>query len=169
MTTQDKKYAAGLLDKLKDLDAQTSRAFYEMGQILYTLWAGKTHQLLGYPSHAALIDEELSFSHATAIRYRQTYEKFQQLKYKKAEALKLIKDHGWTNVAKVLTNETRKLGTLAMKRKIDALDMVQINFQLSVADHEEAVDTLIDWGAEETEQGRLQHSAEAFMDIIRSS
>lgn len=165
----NKKYLAQLLDRLVDLDAKTSKAFYEMGQILYTLWIGKAYKLLGYESLAHMIEEELSFGVSTGHRYLHTYRHFQRLHYTKAEALKLIKEHGWSNVCDILPNEHTKIGSRAMTNRIKELDEVQLNFTLTTKEYDEAADALIIMGASETDTGRLQHSSEAFMGMVRGT
>lgn len=165
----DKKYLAKLLDQLVDLDTQTSKAYYEMGQILYTFWAGQAYKLIGYDSLAHMIEEELSFGANTGHRYMHTYRHFQRLHYSKTEALKMIKEHGWSHICDILPKEHTKIGSRAMTTRIEELDEIQLNFTLTFKEYDEAADALIIMGASETDAGRLQHSSEAFMGMVRGT
>lgn len=165
---KSKKYAEQLLDRLCELDSQTTAAYYDMGQILYSISQGKLFEVLGYPSMHALIEEELSYSFSTASKYLHTYRHFRRLKYNKTESLHMLRKFSFTHLAAVLPKINDKIGERAMQNRIDSLDVHQINFALSKSDYEECQRALHIMGAVDSESGdRLLHSSKAFMDMIR--
>lgn len=163
----DKKYVGEMLDKLVELDVTTVGAYYEMGQILHSFKQGNLHEVLGYESFSHLVEEELSYSPATAHSYSSLYRNFQRLHYKKPEALKLLRKYGKTHLSEVLPNLNGKPSDRAIKKCIDALGHHQINFTLNDAELAEAQRALAKRGATVTETGRYMNSTEAFMDMVR--
>jgi hypothetical protein len=163
----DKKYVANLLDKLVELDVTTVGAYYEMGRILHSFKQGDLHDILGYETFAHMIDEELSFSPATAHSYSSLYRHFQRLHYNKAESLDLLRKFGKTHLAEVLPGVTTKIGTRAIKTRIDNLGHNQINFTLDNAELAEAQRALQKMGATKSDTGRYLNSSEAFLDMVR--
>jgi len=162
-----KEYAAKILDQLIALDKAVQAAYYDMGQLLHALYEGNLHEVLGYRSFKAMIEEELTHSISTAHNYRKMYKRFKELKYNKTEAIAILTKFGVTPLNKVLPNMTQKLGARGVKRRIDALDFHQINFQLHDYELEECHDALFYMGASQSEEGRLSGTSEAFMEMVR--
>ena len=165
----DKKHISALLDTLIGLDQQTTRAYYEMGQLLHSFNTGRLFEVLGYESFKHMVEEELTFSVATAQHYTRLYAESKRLKYTKPETLKLLREHGFTQLSRVLPSLKQKLGTRAIKTRIDALDMHQINFTLTTAELTEVHAALAALGATQTDNGRYLRSTEAFMEMVRST
>ena len=164
----DKKYVSTLLDNLIALDQQTSRAYYEMGQLLHSFRTDKLYAIVGYESFAQLVEEELTFSVGTATSYIAMYAHFKRLKYTKNEALGLLQEFGYSHMSKVLGDVKQKLGARAIKTRIESLDLHQINFTLTAAELNEVHAALAALGAKQTEQGRYMNSTSAFMEMVRS-
>ena len=162
----DKRYAAKLLDRLIELDYQTVEAYYDMGSIISSMQHGKLYEILDYTSMTHLVDEELTYTPSTAFKYGQMFRHFKRLHYTKAEAVELLKNFGLTHMADVLPAMTDKIGTRAIKRRIDNLDQHQINFTLSGAQLDKAHKALIKHGAIQSEEGRWLNSSEAFMEMV---
>ena len=162
----DKKYVTKLLDTLIELDIQTTKAYYEMGQILHALFEGSLHQVLGYSSFSELVKTELSYSISTAHHYRKMYWNFKRLHYNKTEALKLLQDFGMTRLNDVMPEMATKTGARAIRNKIDALGFHQINFTVTTEELEEVHAVLIAYGAEITSAGRFENSSDAFMHLV---
>jgi len=161
-----RKYATSILDRLIALDKATMAAYYEMGQLLYAISEGALYDVLGYESLTHLIEEELTFSPSTAHRYRRMYAIFKCLHYNKAESLKLLREFGITHVFEVLSHSKAKLGTLAVKNRIAALNQRQVNFSLTDAEYEESERALCTLGAERVDS-HLLHSSEAYLIMVR--
>ena len=165
MTTQ-RKFAAKLLDTLVELDVASNSAYYEMGRILHVFRADKLYEVLEYSSFVEMVECELSYSKGTAQAYARFYARTQELKYTKAEVLNLLSDHGLTNLSKVMRGLSTKLGTRAIKTRIEALDQHHINFTLTTAQLEEAHVALEAMGATMSDEGRYLNSSEAFMGLV---
>jgi hypothetical protein len=163
----DKKYVAKLLDKLVELDVTTVGAYYEMGRILHSFKQGNLHDILGYETIGHMIEEELSYSPATAHSYASLYRHLHRLHYNKAESLDLLRKFGKTHLSEVLPKMDTKVGSRAIKARIDSLGHHQINFTIDDSELAEAQRALAKMGATRTETGRYQHSSEAFMDMVR--
>lgn len=163
----DKKYVANLLDKLVELDVTTVGAYYEMGRILHSFKQGNLHDIIGYESFAHMVDEELSYSPASAHTYSSLYRHFQRLHYNKTESLDLLRKFGKTHLCEVLPGVTAKIGTRAIKTRIDNLGHNQINFTLDDAELAEAQRALTKMGATKSDTGRYLNSSEAFIDMVR--
>ena len=131
MSKSHETYAKQMLDRLVAIDHATVEAYYEMGAILAAIEEGKLYDLLGYSSLKALIDEELSYTDSTAYRYKNTYKHFKRLKYTKNEALKLLREVGFTHMSDILPSMKENIGIRAIKNRIKKLDIHQINFQLN--------------------------------------
>ena len=166
MTTQAQ--ANGILDRLITLDKETTAAYYEMGQLLHAIKEGQLYEVLGYESLTHLIEEELTFTPSTAHGYRNLYADFKRLHYNKTEAIKLLQMFGMTKVFEVLHEAKTKLGSTAIKNRIAGLDCHQVNFQMTMKQWIEVEKKLIAHGAVRNEHGRLEHSSDAFLDIIRN-
>lgn len=166
-----KTHVNALLDKLIELDQQTSGAYYEMGQILSAIRRDKLYDVLGYESMAHLVEEELSFSLGTAGRYAATYDHFKRLGYTKNQALDIMYEYGFSNVSDYLPKAKNKVSKATVGRHIRKMleENVQINFQYSAADYRVLEQALIQHGAVRSDTGRLLHSSEALLDIVRSS
>ena len=163
----DKKYVANLLDKLVELDVTTVGAYYEMGRILHSFKQGNLHDIIGYESFAHMVEEELSYSPATAHSYSALYRHFQRLHYNKTESLDLLRKFGKTHLAEVLPSLTNKLGSRAIKNRIDAIDLHQVNFALTGEELTQAQMALEAMGAEVSDRGRYLNSSEAFMAMVK--
>jgi hypothetical protein len=163
----DKKYVASLLDKLIELDVTTVGAYYEMGRILHSFKQGDLHADIGYESFGHMVEEELSYSTATAHSYSALYRHFQRLHYNKAEALDLLRKFGKTHLSEVLPSLNSKIGARAIKARIDNLGHNQINFTLDNEELAEAQRALLKMGAMKSDNGRYLNSSEAFMDMVR--
>lgn len=166
MSSKNQAYANAQLNKLKDFDAQTSAAYYDMGQILSAFSHGMLYETLDYESFSQLVEEELSFGAGTAHKYANTYKHFKRLHYNKVESLELIRNHSFTRLAAVLPSINTKIGTRAVKMRIEQLGTHQINFTLNDAEFDAVKVALGKHGAIEAENGRMMHSTEAFMDIL---
>lgn len=165
----NKQYAGELLDRVKELDRTTSTAFYEIGRILSSIQYHGLHDVLGYESFGAMIEEELSFSPEVASRYVRTYRHFRRLHYTKTEAVDLVMEFSWTKMADILPHLTDKIGKRAVKARIEDWATKQINFQLERSALEELQHALIEHGAELSESGKkLLHSSDALMNLVRT-
>lgn len=163
----DKKYVANLLDKLVELDVTTVGAYYEMGRILHSFKQGNLHDIIGYESFVHMIDEELSYSPATAHSYASLYRHLHRLHYNKAESLDLLQKFGKTHLAEVLPKMDTKVGSRAIKARIDNLGHHQINFTLDDTELADAQRALTKMGATKSDTGRYLNSSDAFMDMVR--
>jgi len=167
--TQPREYAAQTLDRLIQLDAEVSGAFYEMGQLLSALEHGRLWTLLDYTSFGHMIEEEMSFSPATAFKYLRAYRDFQRLGFNKNEALYLIQEYSFTRIADYLHSAKTKVGkraiAAAMQRSFE--NRRQINFTLTKDQYEQVERVLIANGAELSETGRWLNSTEAFIEVLR--
>lgn len=164
----DTKYAAKLLDRLKELDFQTVEAYYDMGSIISSMQHGKLYQLLGYKSMKELVEEELTYTPSTAARYATMYRDFRRLNYLKHEAVALLKTFGLKHMGQVLPSIKTKVGKRAIKNRVDALDDVQLNFSLTKQQLEEAEGALVKMGAMKSDSGRWINSTEAFMHMVNN-
>ena len=162
----DKKLVSGMLDKLIELDATSNKAYYEMGQILYAFSTQKLYEIAGYDMFSEMIEEELSFTVSTAHHYSRFYGETKRLHYTKAESLKLLKEHGLTKLSKVLVQSKDKIGTRAIKKRINSFDEYQISFTLTEEELNETHEALLVMGAKQTSEGRYQHSSDAFMRMV---
>lgn len=167
---QKAKYARRLLSELVALDHQTTNAYYEMGRILSAIDHGQLYDTLGYGSMSELVEGELSFTTGTAARYLSTYRHFRRLHYGKQEALALMNEHGYTYISEYLPSAKQKVGKRAIKNRIAEIKAKnqQINFTLTPSEHQETLRTLTALGGSVGDSGRLNHSSEAFMKLIRS-
>jgi len=168
-TKDNTTYAKNLLDKLINLDMQTTGAYYSMGQILHSMFQSNLHEVLGYESFVHLVEEELSFSPSTAHGYRNMYARFRELNYNKIEALKLLNTFGITSLNRVLPKMKTKLGVRGVKTRIEEYDFHQINFTLTAKQLEEVHRALKKEGAEITDRGRVLHSTDALMAIVKEA
>jgi len=162
-----REYAAKILDQLIALDKAVQAAYYDMGQLLHALYEGNLHEVLGYDSFTALVDEELVHKHNTVHTYRKMYKRFSELHYNRKDAIALLNEYGVTALSKVLPDMNTKLSMRGVKRRIDALDITQINFQLHDDELEEAHKALFKMGASQSDDGRFAGSSEAFMEMVR--
>lgn len=162
----DKSYAKKLLDRLVELDYQTVEAYYDMGSIISSMQHGKLYDLLDYRHMSELIENELTFSAATGMKYASMYRHFRRLHYLKHEATDLLKKFGLTHMCDVLPNITDKIGVRAIKNRIDAIDEHQINFTLNGKQLEQCHTALAKLGAEQSDAGRYKNSSEAFMNMV---
>lgn len=161
--------ALKILDQLIALDQQTGRAFYEMGQLLYSIKQGKLWQQMGYESFMHMVEEELSFSVGTAHSYATVYAHFKRLGYTTTEAHDLLYTFGLRRMREVLPGLKQKAGSRAISTCIEERDRTQMTFWLSSQEKAEVLDVLCDFGAIVPEDGvNLMHSSEAFMDVIRA-
>lgn len=165
-TKTSKKYVSSLLDQLKSLDVMTTRAYYEMGQLLHVFQEDMLYQIIGYVSFHEMVEEELSFHASTAANYAGMYRDFKRLHYNKTEALKLLNEYGMTNMRKVLSQESSKIGTLAVRHRIADFDENQINFTVTNAELIESQAALESMGAIYSDNGRYLNSSEAFMAMV---
>ena len=161
-----KKYVTKLLDRLIFLDKETTSAYYEMGQILSSFEHGDLYEVVGYESMKHMIEEELSYTPATARSYINLYRDFQRLHYNKTEAITLMQKFGYTNMSKVLAHTNSKLGVRAVKNRIDNLGEHQINFTLTDEELDIAHKALVAMGATKTKTGRWMHASDAFMEMV---
>ena len=164
----DKRYVDKLLGNLVALDHQTTRAYYEMGQLLNSFREDKLYTALGYESFGSLVEEELTFTVTSATSYIALYREFKRLRYTKAEALKLLQNHGYTHLLQVLPSIKQKIGTRAMKTRVAAIDVAQMNFMLTNAEQQELRNALLKFGASELPSGRFTHTSAALMELVRS-
>lgn len=162
---KQEEFARRLLDRLIELDYQTVEAYYEMGSIISSLMHGRLYDVLGYPSMGYLIEEELTFTPSTGMKYGQMYQHFRRLKYTKAEAISLLKKFGLTHMVKVLPKMDQKIGERAVKARIEKLDDYQINFTLNGEQLKQANAALEKMGAKR-QTHRWMNSSEAFMAMV---
>lgn len=163
----DKKYVKDMLNNLIVLDGQTTGAYYEMGRILHSFREGKLHEVLKFDNFSQLVEEQLSYSPATAIRYSNLYMQFKRLHYTKSEALNLLIKYGMTHMLDVMPSMENKIGDRAIKVRIDNLDQNQINFTLTGAELSECNRALARMGASRSDTGRWMNSSQALMDMVR--
>lgn len=166
MTDKNLRYANDMLDKLIKLDEELVGMYYEMGQILHAIYTSNVWDVMGYSSFKDMIEEELTFSVATAHHYRNMFMHFRRLKYPKDQALKLVKKFGMTAMCKVMPQMKSSMGERAIKARIDGLDENQINFTLTNVQLKSAHRALHRMGATQSEDGRRMHSSEAFMAMV---
>jgi len=160
--------ARQLLDQLIVLDKSVCSAQYEIGQILWAIKEGLLWDDLGYGSMAGLIEEELSFSLNTAYKWMHTFCEFKRLHYAKTEALELIAEYSFSNVAYVLPDFKQKASSRAVGKRISDRDLRTVNFTLTKVQAALLREWLIDYGAEE-KNGQLRGSSEALMAILDHS
>lgn len=168
MSAIKKDFAAKLLDSLVEYDQQMSSAYYEMGRILHAISQDKLWDMLGYESMAHLVESELSFTPTTAAKYANTYRLFKQFGYQKAEALNLILDHSYTQLANILPGIKQKLGTRALGKRIRTYmeENHQVNFQLNKKEYDMLVKKLTDHGAI-FDKGKLRHASAALVEVLQ--
>jgi len=164
---KSRQYAEQLLDRLIELDRTVSAAYYEMGQLLFSIREGRLYELIGYKSFNELVEEELSFSVATAANYAKVYSDFKRLKYNKTEALIFLENFGLKNIAKILPKTNEKIGVRAMSNRVKALDEKQISFWMHEAEYEEVQIALEKMGAIKNETGRYMNSSDALVAMAR--
>lgn len=169
MTT--KEYAVQLRERLVALDDQTSRAYYEMGQILSAVEHGKLWDILGYSSFTDMIESELSFTPSTAYKYLHTYRGFRRLGYNKSDALSLINQFSFTRMAEYLPQAKRKCGTRAIATSLSEIydDKHQFNVTLNKREYAFVESVLLAYGAIRMPSGRGGGIACAFLDAIKQA
>ncbi len=167
MTDKTLAYANKILDRLIELDAETISLHYDMGQLLYAIFAGQLWNIMNYDSFAHMVEEELSFAPTTAHSYRKMYGHFKRLSYNKEKALQLIKKFSYTQMSRVMPQMKSSMGDRAIKARIAGLDQNQINFTLTNAQLAAAHKALHALGATRSEEGRYKHSSEAFMSMVK--
>ena len=168
MSKNTEQYALNLLDKLIDLDQQTTAAYYEMGRLLTAFKRDKLYTLIGYDSLGALIEEELSFHKTSAAAYMRVYENCCRLKYTKNEALDILNKFGLTHLNQVLPKIKQKIGTRALKARIDSLDEKQVTFWMHEKEWDEVERALVAMGGIKNENGRWMNSSEALIEMARA-
>lgn len=166
MSKGNKVYAKKLLDRLVELDYQTVEAYYDMGSIISSMQHGKLYEMLDYTSMGELIDNELTYTPSTGGKYAQMFRHFRRLHYLKHESVTLLKKFGLTHMCDVLPSMTDKIGTRAIKNRIDAIDQHQINFTLTQEQLDKTHRALIKHGATRSDEGRWLNSSEAFMEMV---
>lgn len=149
-----RKQAEAMLDRLIELDYQTVEAYYDMGSIISSMQHGKIWEILEYNSMTHLVEEELTFTPTTAFKYATMYRHFRRLHYLKHEAIDLLKRFGLTHMCDVLPKMKDKIGVRAIKKRIDAIDELQINFTLHGDEVDELRQALRTMGARPSENGR---------------
>ena len=163
------QFARKMLDRLIELDYSTVEAYYEMGSIISSMLHGKLFEIIGYGSMSELIEEELSFTANTGLKYGQMYRHFRRLKYSKQEAVGLLQKFGLTHMVDVLPRMTDKIGDRAIRERIKRLDQHQVNFTLSGAELKKAEAALEKMGAQKSDLGRWLHSSDAFMRMVEKT
>lgn len=165
MATKD--FAAQLLDKLRQLDQESMRHFYEMGQMLHSFKVDKLYKLLGYDSFQAMIEEEMSFGVTTAHNYANTYKHFKRLGYTAKESHELLYEFGIRRMSQILPELKDKIGVRAMRNRVENSKQV-ISFWLDPAEHDEVMKALIAMGGEISETGySLQNSSASLLAMAR--
>jgi len=162
----DKGYAKKLLERLVELDYQTVEAYYDMGSIISSMQHGRLFELLDYNSMGELIENELTYTPSTGGKYAQMFRHFRRLHYLKHEAVALLKKFGLTHMCEVLPNISDKIGSRAIKNRINAIDQHQINFTLNGKQLDDCHTALAKLGAEQSDAGRYKNSSEAFMAMV---
>lgn len=163
-----KQYANQLLDRLIELDATLSGAYYEIGRILSAIQHSKLWEILGYPSLTALIEEELTFSAGTGFTYLRAYRRFRQLHYTESEALDLLTEFGIARMSDYLATAKTKVGKRAIANAVEKFkrEHQQINFTVDQAGAEKLERVLTKFGAIRSESGRWENSGEAFNAML---
>ena len=169
MKDKNLEYANRMLDRLIKMDEELVGMYYDMGQVLYAIYTSNLWEVMKYGSFKEMVEEELTFSIATAHHYRHLFSHFQRLKYPKDKALKLVKKFGMTAMCKVMPQMKSSMGDRAIKARIDGLDENQINFTLTNAQLRAAHRALHRMGATKSDDGRYMHSSEAFMSMVRET
>ena len=160
-------YANKLLDKLIGLDDQTTRAYYDMGQILSAFRNNKLYDVLGYTSMSHLVEEELSFTISTGLRYAKLFDDLRRLHYNKKESLALMKKCGFSHLCDVMPGVKDKIGLRSIRKRIAKLQQHQINFTVNDAEYAEYHRALAKLGAMRSEGGRYVNSSQTFMDMVK--
>jgi hypothetical protein len=159
-----KAYATQLLDRLIELDATLSGAYYEIGRILSAIQHSKLWETLGYESMSGLIEEELTFSPGTGFTYLRAYRRFRQLHYTESEALELLTEFGISRMSDYLASAKVKAGKRAIKNAIEKWQSShrQINFTVDEAGAAKLERVLKKYGAVRSDNGRWEGSGDAF-------
>lgn len=167
MNLTAKQHAAKLLDRLRGIDDKTSAAYYEMGQLLAALDHSSMYAELGYTSTSAMIEEELSFTPSTGVRYMSTYRHLKRLNYNKAESLQLIRKHSFTHVSNILPGIKTKVSNrkISAAVKKDRESSCQINFALSPEDLKKLENLLMAYGAKRAGT-RLLNASDALTQVV---
>jgi hypothetical protein len=164
-----KESAQQILARLKELDQMTADAYYEMGQLLFTIETSQMYFMLGYHSTSELIREELSFTHGTGWGYIRMYGRMRELKFSKQEGVEAIKKHGVTNVRnavfEVQNKNPKKLAEVIRK---EVKDRRSLSFTLSAAEFEEVKEMLERHGAKYHEDSKFTNSRVALMNSVRA-
>ena len=164
---KEQEHANALLDRLIEIDFQTVEAYYDMGSIISSMQHGKLHKVIGYNSMTELVEEELTYSPASAFKYATMYRHFRRLHYMKHEAIDLLKKFGLTHLSAILPTVNTKIGARAIKARIDNLDQHQLNFTLTKAELDKAHTALKKFGLiRQGNDGRWLHSSDAFMEMV---
>jgi hypothetical protein len=162
-----RKQAEAMLDRLIELDYQTVEAYYDMGSIISSMQHGRIWEILEYNSMSHLVEEELTYTPTTAFKYATMYRHFRRLHYLKHEAVDLLKRFGLTHMCDVLPKMKDKIGVRAIKKRIDAIDELQLNFTLHGNEVDELRQALRTMGARPSENGRWADSSIALLRMAR--
>jgi len=162
-----RKQAEAMLDRLIELDYQTVEAYYDMGSIISSMQHGRIWEILEYNSMSHLVEEELTYTPTTAFKYATMYRHFRRLHYLKHEAVDLLKRFGLTHMCDVLPKMKDKIGVRAIKKRIDAIDELQLNFTLHGGEVDEVHQALRSMGARPSKNGRWADSSISLLRMAR--
>lgn len=111
----------------------------------------------------------MSFTSGTAGKYYHTYRHFKRLGYNKTDAIDLIQTFSFTRVAEYLAQAKEKVGKRAVANAIqkNLENKRQINFTVNAEEYELVKRALRKHGAGQSENGRWEHSTEAFVSIMK--
>lgn len=171
MATKTKTTSKLLLDRLKDLDRQTTGAYYEMGSLLSAIKHGRLYDRLGYDSLGHMIDKELSFTRSTAYRYLHVYRDFNRLGYTKPQALEILRQFGLTDLSRYLAAARQKVGIRAIRNQINRIkaEKKEMTFWIPAKDHPTVIRVLREHGCTVHDSGMLDGSSLAFLNLIRTA
>lgn len=169
--TTSRSASRQLLDRLTELDRQTTKAYYEMGSLLSAIQHGRLWDRLGYDSMGGLIDKNLSFGRSTAYGYMNMYRHFQRLGYSKFEALSLLSEFGLSYLQRFLASVDQKLGIRATRNRIEQLrsEKKELTFWIPANKQAKVIRVLREHGCTVHETGYLGGSSQAFLNLVDSA
>lgn len=140
------------LTEIRRSDMQQVEAQLNIARILGGIYAYKLF-LPVYNKFDDMARDQLDFPLSHANSYRKMYTQYTELKYSRAEFLKLMKQFGWRRVHKALQGATKKMGSRAMQMQLLKMEDSERyrQYHLEMKSDEEARimnEALLDFGME---------------------
>ena len=161
---------ATLLASIAEYDLKQVEAQYNIANMLTAIRDHNLYKELDYETFPQMCEGELEFGYRTASNYVQFYANLERLKYTKEEALQLMQRYTWRALSKVLTGEDKKIGTRAIKNRIDNREPDQyqnVAFQLADKRAVARLDSLLSrHGCQLTTEGRRINSTSALLALL---